>query len=258
MSKRHTLVLLTLSGFLLLSAGVAFVWSQRVWLAAWGLTGSATLFLIMIALFSLLMPWELHQNRDALTSRTMVKRYLTRLTLLSAGVTAILLVFQFILYLIALPTRLGRPELTLVWLTLLIPFGISLSDLHQGKYPRTLTRFTISFALQTWRIYGQLLLIIPSVTVAFALFPAGLCLQFLSGIDLIARLFRESGLSDSTPLLCGLLNLSENRCVPALVGFHLGQPLLAVLVLFFGEQVFHKVVDWYGVSLEWLFRQLNQ
>ena len=257
MSKRHTFTLLTLSGFLLLIAGIAFVRNQSAWLEARGLIGSATLLLIMLGLFSLLMPHELRQNWDTLTSRTMVERYLARLTLLIIGVTGILFLFQIILYLIALPTILGRPEFALIWLTLLVPFGISLSDLYQGKYPRTPTKFALSFALQTWRIYGQLLIIIPLVLAAFALFPAGLCLQFLSGVDLVGHLLSESSLSRNTPLLCDLLNLGENSCVPALVGFHVGQPLLAVLAVYFGERVFHKLVDWYAASLEWLVKRLN-
>ncbi len=257
MNKQHTFIILTLSGFFLLIAGIASVYNQSAWLEERRLSGSAFILLIMLGIFALLKPLELRQKYDQLTPQQMVEQYLTRLTLLIIGVTGILLLFRIILYLIALPTILGRPEFTLIWLTLLIPLGISLSDLYQGKYARTPAKFALSFALQTWQIYGQLIIIIPLALGAFALFPAGLCLQLLSGVDLVGHLLSEPSLSSSTPLLCDQLNLGEDSCVPALVGFHVGHPVLAGLAIYFGEQGFNKLVGWYAISLTWLAARLQ-
>lgn len=259
MNKRHTLILLTLSGFLLLIASIASIYNQWAWLEARQLSGSAFILLFMLTVFALFMPFELRQRYEQLTPQQMVEQYLTRLTQIIIVVGGLLLLFRLILYLIALPTMLGRPELTLIWLTLLIPFGLSLSDLYQGNYARTPSKFALSFALQTWRIYGQLLIIIPLVIAAFALFPAGICLQFLSGVDLIGHWLSEPSLSNgTTPLLCDQLNLGENSCVPALVGFHVGQPLLAVLAIYRGEWLFNKLIDGYAVSMAWLAERLNR
>ena len=257
MSKQHTFTLLTLSGVLLLIASIASVYNQSDWLTEQNLLGSAFLLLIMIGIFTLLMPLELRQKYDQLTPQQMVEQYLTRLTQIIIVVGGLLLLFRLILYLLALPTMLGRPEFTLIWLTLLVPFGISLIDLYQGNYPRTPTKFALSFALQTWRIYGQLLIFLPITLGAFVLFPGGICLQFLSGLDLIGHLLSEPSLSNSTPLLCDQLNLGVNSCIPALVGFHVGHPLLMVGAVYRGEWLFNKLVDGYAVSLTWLVARLQ-
>lgn len=251
MQKRPIFITLILLNMALFAGSIVFYAREHAALRTRGLDGFLLLWLIFFGIFTLMMPLTIGSRWEQLTPRDIVREYLVRGGMILAGLTGVVFLFLLVLLLIALPARLGRGELILPWLTILVPFAVTLIDLYNRTYARTLRNLGIGFALYSFRIYGMITIVLTAVFVAFAVGPAGAFLQLASGVDLIARGLFHRFISER-PLLCTWFNMEGDGCTPLLFTFHLGHLLLLWLVLRYGERAFNAATDHYKMGLDTL------
>ncbi len=257
MTKRLTFLALTITGFAGLGAGI---WQARrhwEWLNTRGLDGPVFLGLIFLGILVLIMPFHLRQMWDRVTPLGMVREFVVRSGLMLGVVTAVLLIFLLIAFFISIPARWGRPYLLIPGLILLLPLLLSGIDLAKGAVRRTGQNLIWGYALYAFQTNYLLLVQFATIPIAFILYPAGFFLQLMSLIDGAVRLFSQTT-PDSLPLLCNWFKVGQAACGPALISFHVGHLLLAVLGLKFGERALDKAADWYVAGLEWLAGKIKR
>jgi hypothetical protein len=172
-------------------------------------------------------------------------------------VTAVLLIIILIVFIISISALWGRPYLLIPGLLLLLPLLLSGIDLAKGTVRRTGQNLVWGYALYTFQTSYLLLVQFATIPIAFVLYPAGFFLQLMSLIDGAVRLFSQTT-PDSLPLLCNWFKVGQAACGPALISFHVGHLLLAVLGLKFGESVLDKAADWYATGMEWLAARIEK
>lgn len=247
-----TLTLLTLS---LLGTAIYAYGQTYAALRENGLDGMALLALIFLGIFALIMPFHLRQR--PFTTQEMVVEYLRIGGMMIGVVVGITAVFALIILIITLPQRLGAGWLILPWLTLLVPLAMALIDFAKGNIARTPASLLLGFVTYLYQIYGMLLIQFITIPIAFALFPTGFLLQFLSIADAIARSVFNIYTAD-LPLLCNWFNLDGDTCTPALIGLHVGHLVLAWLAVRYGQQAVDQLSDWYAQGLHQLTSRLEQ
>lgn len=251
MTKRLTFLALTIIGFAALGAGI---WQYRrhwEWLNTRGLDGPAFLGLIFLGILVLIMPFHLRGMWERVTPLGMVREFVVRGGLMLGVVTAVLLIFALIAFVISIPARWGRPYLLIPGLLLLLPLVLSGIDMAKGTVRRSGQNLAWGYALYAFQANYLLLVQFATIPIAFALYPAGFFLQLMSLIDGAVHLFSRTT-PDSLPLLCNWFKVGEAACGPALVSFHVGHLILALVGIKFGEKALDKAADWYAVGMEWL------
>jgi len=133
-----------------------------------------------------------------------------------------------------------------------LPLLSTAGDLWQRRYPRSLKNAALGFLLHGVIIAFPTLLGGLVAVLAFALFPAGLLLQLLGGVDALMRLLGPPLASD--PMLCHLLEVTGPACLPTALAVHLGHLLLAALGLRHGL----TLLGWAGDGLRHLREGLEQ
>jgi hypothetical protein len=146
---------------------------------------------------------------------------------------------------------MGRPYLLLPALLIVVPIAISVADIIRGIIQRTPANLFWSWLKHSFETYYILLVQLGTIPIAFALFPAGFFLQLMSIIEGAVRFFSPTT-PDSLPLLCNWFKIGEAACGPALVSFHVGHLILAILGAKYGERLLDKAADGYAAGLEWL------
>lgn len=142
-------------------------------------------------------------------------------------------------------------------IVLLLPLLLSGIDLAKGTVRRTGQNLVWGYARYAFQTNYLLLVQFATIPIAFVLYPAGFFLQLLSLIDGAVRLFSHTT-PDSLPLLCNWFKVGQAACGPALISFHVGHLLLAVLGLKFGERALDKAADWYAAGMEWLAARIER
>jgi hypothetical protein len=257
MTKRLTLLALTITGFAGLGVGV---WQARrhwEWLETRGLDGPVFLGLSFLGILMLIMPFHLRQMWDRVTPLGMVREFVVRGGLMMGVVTAVLLIFALIAFVISIPARWGPPYLLIPGLLLLLPLLLSGIDLAKGTVRRTGQNLVWGWTLYAFQTTYLLLVQFATIPIAFVLYPAGFFLQLMSLIDGAVRLFSRT-MPDSLPLLCNWFKVGEAACGPTLISFHVGHLLLAILGLKFGEKLLDKAADWYATGMEWLAGRIEK
>ncbi|WP_008314833.1 hypothetical protein [Leptolyngbya sp. PCC 6406] len=156
-----------------------------------------------------------------------------------------------------LPRVFSQEFWLLIWLAVVLPTVVlPIVDLCQGTYARTLPNLGWLMAKYLFHFCLINVLLITVAIAAFALFPAGLMIQFLSGIDLLVR-WAGATSGDSLPLFCSWLQTAPRYCGGVLVGFHLGHPLLAILAVCYWEPCFNWCVDSYQRVVEWISDRIH-
>jgi len=253
--KRITYIFLVSLGLFLPISGGWWYSRQYAELRASGLDGPVFLVLILIGLSGLIMPFQLRQKLPVLSAPGLVREFLWRWGLILAGTTAVILFFTLITLILTLPGRLDQPHLLLPWLLMLVPLVAILADLWRGTVVRSLSSLVLGYLYYAFRLIGLVLLQLSTAFLAFALFPAGIFLQLLSGIDLIARqLGRFAG---DLPIICSWSGVDAEFCTPVLITFHLGHLLLTAAALLWGLSAFNLATDWYAHGLRALQRALQ-
>ena len=221
-----------------------------------GLDGLLFLALIICGIFVIGMPLQMRSQWQRWNAQEMLVDYLKRGGIMLSAVGGIVLIFGTIFWIISLPARLNRPILLLPLLTLLVPLAAILIDFAQNTVARTGKNLVIGFLLYLSKIYGMLLIQLTTVFTLFALGPAGIVIQLISGINLFALYSLGMGGAER-PLLCQWSNVLGEGCTPLLFTFHLGHLLLAWLVMRYGSRAFDTAVDQYRLILE-TFTQMLQ
>ena len=256
MTKRLTFIALNILGFAALGGGI---WQARrhwEWLNTRGLDGPAFLGLIFLGILVLIMPLHLHGMWKQVTPLGMVREFVVRGGLMLGVVTAVLIIFALIAFVISIPTRWGRPYLLIPGLILLLPLLLSGIDIAKGTVRRTGQNLVWGYALYAFQTNYLLLVQFATIPIAFVLYPAGFFLQLMSLIDSAVRLFSRIT-PDSLPLLCNWFKVGEAACRPALVSFHIGHLILALLGIKFGNKALDKAADWYAAGMEWLAARIE-
>jgi hypothetical protein len=256
MSKRLILGFIIVIDLAALLGGSWLFWMHRFGLQDRGLDGVVLLTLIMVGVVNVMMPLHLSANWDSLTPLEMLREWGMRGGLLILTMFGIGLAFVAGAWLIMLPAMFFNSSwAVLIWLTLLVPLVMVLIDLFQKNYKRNMRNFGLGYALYTFRIYGMLAIQFTIIPVAFALFPAGFFIQFLSLFDLGMRLFGHP--IGDLPMLCNWTGVSNSICPQTVFGLHVGHLILAGLAAYFGETIFNKMSDGYVFGLKWLEEQIE-
>jgi hypothetical protein len=256
MSKRTIIILLTLGVALLFALAVWQTAVNWAWLDAHYLAGLVVLNLIMLGVLIFVVPMYVKNLADTMTPWEIVRAVLVRVGLALLAFVAVVIILILIFALARLPALLGRPALVLPWLSLLVPFAVTLIDLYKGSCARTLPNFFIVFGLYLFRIYGMFAILLIFIPLVFALFPAGFFLQFFSLVDLAARQFGY--FIGERPLLCEWGNIPWPVCGPALFGFHIGHLLLVVAAVKYGYTLFDAATGWYRAGLAGLAARVEK
>lgn len=255
-TKRLTYLTLISGGFVLLGSGIWLYTRHQVWLQGQRLDSLTQIGLIIFGIFVVLMPFHLRYHWDNLTPGGMAKEFATKAGQIMGLLASIAAIVYLAIQLIALPARLGYPNLTWLWLfVLLIPAAMILFDLAKGSYARTWSNAGYGFLLYTFKINVLILIQIVGAIGAFLLFPAGFIVQFLSLADIfMTQIGRGAG---DVLLLCSWANVSGTACTPFLFTFHIGHLLLVLMAAWYGESLFNRTVDLYGNGLDWLSSRLE-
>jgi hypothetical protein len=255
-AKRLTYIALIISGFALLGGGVWLYTRHQVWLQGQRLDSLTQIGLIIFGIFVVLMPFHLRYHWDNLTPGGMAKEFATKAGQIMGLLASIAAIVYLAIQLITLPASLGYPNLTWLWLfVLLIPAAMILLDLINGTYARTWSNVGYGFLLYTFKINVLILIQIVGAVGALLLFPAGFLLQFLSFVDIfMTQIGRGAG---NVLLLCDWANIGAAACTPFLFTFHIGHLLLVLIAARYGEPIFNKTADLYGSGLDWLAARLE-
>jgi hypothetical protein len=251
MSKRLTFLTLTVTGFA--GLGVA-IWQYRrhwEWLNTHGADGAALLGLFFLGILALMTPLDFRSRWEKVTLARMIRDFFVRGGLMVALVLGIVGLFLGIAWIGRIQQRAERPYFLLPLLILLIPLAITLIDIVQGNVRRTLINLIWGYVLYSFQAIYLLLIQFATIPIAFVLFPAGFFLQLISIVEGGIRLF-SSGTPDSLPVLCEWFNVDAAVCAPALVTFHIGHLVLALLAAKYGERLLDKASDGYANGMEWL------
>lgn len=248
-------ITLITGSFALLGSGVWLYYRHQVWLQRQNLDSPFLAGLIILGIFTVLMPVHLRVHWRALTLRGMVREFVVKAGQIMGLLATIVAVFYLVIQLITLPISLGYANFIWFWLfLLLIPLLMVLIDLFNQTYARTWTNLGVGFLLYIFKLNGIILIQIVVAGGALLLFPAGFLMQFLSLVDIImTQIGRGAG---DLLLLCDWANVEATNCTPFLFTFHIGHLLLVVVVALYGEAVFNKMADLYANVLEWLAARL--
>ena len=214
-----------------------------------GLDGILFLALIIFGFYVVGIPFHLRSQWKRWSAKQMLADYLKRGGIMLAVISGIAIFFVTLFWIISLPARLNRPNLLFPMLSLLVPLAVALIDLAQNKVARTWQNLGIGFLLYLFQIYGMLLIQLTTVFALFALGPAGIVLQLISGINLLALYGLGMG-GTERPLLCQWTNVLGDGCTPLLFTFHLGHLLLAWLAIRYGSRIFDAASDQYHTIIE--------
>lgn len=251
MAKRLIYISLILVNGLLLWQGIRLYRQWHALLQSRGLDGPALLGLIFFGIFTLMMPLTIRSRWDQFTPGGMVREYVVRGGMILGALTAVVLAFTLIIFVVTIPARLGRGALILPWLFILVPLAVTLVDLYKGSYARTLRNLALGFGLYSFRIYGLLGIQFAVIAVGFVLGPAGVFLQLMGLGDMVARWGFDYFVSER-PLLCTWANVGEPFCNPLLLTFHLLHPLLLWLAVRTGDRAFNAASDQYHMVVDTL------
>lgn len=255
MLKRLIYILLVVAGFAALGGAIWFYYHNGEWLARRDLERVAFAGLFILGVLALIMPFHLRYHWESLTPAGLAREYLVRGGMVAGVLGGLFLLIFLAIRVITLPAELGRPGLILPWLLLLVPLGLTFVDLIKEKYaptPANLAWGLARYAFQIYALIGIQLLFVP---IALVLFPVGILLKFLSLVDIIVRQFNP--VTGELPLLCSWAGLETPFCTPALLAFHVGYPVLALLGMKYGEHIFDRLADWYAAGMDYLSAQLN-
>lgn len=242
---------------LLWFGGQVYRWQQQQdgWGALWMVMGLGLLSTMAVAL-------RLIALGPRATSQGMLKVCLTLWGLgiglmagLGIGLPLLLLTIQF-------PVLIGQPWLLWPWLVLLLPtLVLSLWEwIPATQVARTPANLGWLLALHLAYLGGMNGLIFLALGAFLAIFPLGLGLQLISGVNLLILWAQDI---DSLPLLCRwasqvpVLPMGSWRCDWVLWGFHLGHGGLLGLTIVYGQRWSEGIADRYGQGIRWLRRRLT-
>lgn len=237
-----------------------------IWLGGWYIApwlgpdnaGAIWMLLGILGLAALSTAIQLVKLGTQADPRQLGQRFLYSWGLGLGVVTCLGVGIPLALLLIVLPITLGQPWLYFPWLAILLPALVLAGiDFVQGKCTRTPAHLGWLVILYLYHlIVFNALLLIPAV-LGLALFPVGLVVQFISGVELLARWLAGTA-TDSLPLLCTwadlipVLPLSPRYCGPILVGFHLGHPLGMFLAARYFETYLTWSAEGHRRGMEWI------
>lgn len=222
------------------------LWSQ---LEPRRLNGPLLLLVLLMTIAQLGIVGTLVSSQDKLTPRQMLWQF-GRDNLKAIGIFGgVALAFAVVFYLISIPERLGNPYLLFPLLFLVVPLIAIVIDMVQRTVRATLRNLIFGYAIYAYKIYVLILGQFIYIPIAFALFPAGFFLQFLSIVDMIVRWF-DLAPTDPTPLLCDWGNVPIDYCAPALVGFHIGHLILAVIAAMYSDKLLDMWANLLGNGIE--------
>lgn len=211
------------------------------------LHGFAALGLILLGMFQLLTPLDIRSRWESVEAGEIARDYGLKMGGGVGLITAVLLIFYLINWLLELPNQLDKPALLLPMLILGAPLVAIVVDLIQHNVRRTLRNLIVGYTIYAFKIYFLLIAQFIYVPIAFALFPAGFFLQLISIAEAAIRWFQaESGL----PILCQWSNIEPPYCLPALFTFHIGHLILAYLGAKHGDQILDRWGGWLQTVIE--------
>ncbi|MEM7115793.1 MAG: hypothetical protein AAF614_25355 [Chloroflexota bacterium] len=251
MRDSKTTTLWVCAGFSLLIIGGGIFLTSRFWapLEARRLNGILLLFVILMTFAQLGIMITLVQTQETRTPTEMVWQF-AKENLRAAGIFgAVSLAFAAVFYIISIPTRLGNSYLLFPLLFLLAPLVAIVIDMVQKTVKATPRNLLFGYAIYAYKIYILLLGQFIYIPIAFVLFPAGFFLQFLSIVDMIVRWFNLAP-TDPIPLLCDWGNVPPDYCAPALVGFHIGHLILAVIAARYSDKLLDMWANLLGRGIE--------
>ncbi len=120
----------------------------------------------------------------------------------------------------------------LLLLMVVLPLFATFSDVMRRRYPRTPPMIALGYLRHLLVIAVPTLVGLAIALLAFAIYPAGLVLQLILGVDLLARSL--SGASNTLPLTCAWTGIPASVCLPSALALHLGHLVVAWLGLRYG------------------------
>lgn len=209
--------------------------------------GFAALGLILLGMFQLLTPLDIRSRWAQMETRDIVRDYGFKMGGGLGLITAVLLIFLLLNWLLELPSRLNRPALLWAMLFLGAPLVAIVVDLIQNIVRRTLRNLIVGYIIYSFKIYFLLIAQFIYVPIAFLLFPAGFFLQIISIAEAAIRWFQgASGL----PILCLWSGIEPPYCLPALYTFHIAHLILAYFGAKYGDQILDRWGGWLHLGME--------